>query len=570
MSTAAASRGTLADLVVLISEANISGRQKQDLRSAVRTVARLLGGAPEKILADPARLGRRLDGLSPEAYGLTKGRWNNLRSLLTKALRLSRPMLAGRSTEALLAGWERLLVGVGQDRRWSVTPFLRFLSEKAIGPEHVRTEDVEAYRAAIFNDRLRRNPERSWDALVWAWNACAREIANWPRLTIERPRKRNTYILPWSAFPDSLRVDADGYLARLAGVDLCDDGPAKPARSGTLKTRAYHLRVSASALFHRGVPAENIRTIADLVVMANYQSILRFFLDRHDDKPGPWVGQIAGFLKDVARHWVKVDDETLSKMSKIVSRLTPSRRGMTNKNRERLRPLDDPEKVIEFLSLPERIRKAVEKDKRSPRLKALLSQMAAAIALLQAAPIRRANLASLDLNKHLISRGKRLYLVIEAEDVKNSEPIDFELPARTVEILAWYVREHRPHLVNVPSDALFPGKNGKSKHPNTVGNQVSETVLRYTGMPFNTHLFRHAGGKIFLDARPGQYEVMRRVLGHRCITTTTSIYAGAETRSAGTHFASVIAERQRDLELRSGGERHVSARPKRIGTGGKK
>ena len=121
-------------------------------------------------------------------------------------------------------------------------------------------------------------------------------------------------------------------------------------------------------------------------------------------------------------------------------------------------------------------------------------------------------------------------------DVKNGEPIDFELPPQTVEILAWYVRAHRPHLLKGPSDALFPGANGAPKQPGTLAPQIAKAVFRYTGMPFNAHLFRHAGGKIFLDARPGQYEVMRRVLGHRSIATTTSIYAGAETRSAGAHL----------------------------------
>ena len=41
---------------------------------------------------------------------------------------------------------------------------------------------------------------------------------------------------------------------------------------------------------------------------------------------------------------------------------------------------------------------------------------------------------------------------------------------------------------------------------------------------------------------------MRRVLSHKSIETTTAIYAGAETKSAGAHFASVIAERRRALE----------------------
>ena len=62
------------------------------------------------------------------------------------------------------------------------------------------------------------------------------------------------------------------------------------------------------------------------------------------------------------------------------------------------------------------------------------------------------------------------------------------------------------------------------------------------------HLFRHAGGKIFLDSKPGQYEIVRRVLGHKSLNTTTSIYTGAETRSAGQLFAQVINDRRLDLQ----------------------
>ena len=181
----------------------------------------------------------------------------------------------------------------------------------------------------------------------------------------------------------------------------------------------------------------------------------------------------------------------------------------------------------------------------------MLAQMAAAIALLQAAPIRLKNLTAIDVNKNLIDRGNKLYLVVPEDEVKNREQIDFELPAETRDILAWYVREHRPFLLREPSDVLFPGKSSKAKSSGALASQISRTVFRYTGLRFNTHLFRHAAGKIFLDARPGQYEVMRRVLGHRSIATTTSLYAGAETRSAGSHFASVIAERRRTLEQQS-------------------
>jgi hypothetical protein len=62
------------------------------------------------------------------------------------------------------------------------------------------------------------------------------------------------------------------------------------------------------------------------------------------------------------------------------------------------------------------------------------------------------------MRRNLIPRGKRVYLVVSEGDTKNGEPIDFELPAETVEIVGWYVREYRPYLLRAPTDALFPGR----------------------------------------------------------------------------------------------------------------
>jgi integrase len=314
-----------------------------------------------------------------------------------------------------------------------------------------------------------------------------------------------------------------------------------------LPKREYQFRMSASALVYKGVEPGSLRSIADLLSFERYQTILRFFLDRHGGQTSPQVGQLAGFLKDVARHWLEVDDATLDRFRKIASRLAMPRAGMTTKNRDRLRPFDEPGVVTAFLELPHRIRREVQADKWHPKKKAFLAEMATAIAILQAAPLRVKNLAELDLHRHLIERGKRLYLIISESEVKNSEPIEFELPAETVDVVAWYVREHRPVLLVEPTDALFPRRSGGPKSPGALGTQISSTMFKYTGLKINPHLFRHIAGKLFLDVRPGQYEVVRRVLGHRSIATTTSIYTGAETRAAGQHFAAVIAERRRAL-----------------------
>src|SRR5215475_1709961 len=106
MTTAPASRTTLADLIPLIEQANLSPIQKRDRISAVKTTARLLGAAPADIDADPARLRKRLETVAPQALGLSLGRWNNIRSLIGKTLALARPILAGRQTAPLLPEWE--------------------------------------------------------------------------------------------------------------------------------------------------------------------------------------------------------------------------------------------------------------------------------------------------------------------------------------------------------------------------------------------------------------------------------------------------------------------------------
>jgi integrase len=88
--------------------------------------------------------------------------------------------------------------------------------------------------------------------------------------------------------------------------------------------------------------------------------------------------------------------------------------------------------------------------------------------------------------------------------------------------------------------ALFPGRAGGRKSLNALRGQICKAVHRHTGMRVHPHLFRHAAAKLYLDANPGAYEVVRRVLGHRSINTTTTFYTGLETAPVVRHFDQVI------------------------------
>jgi len=549
MTTPKPSQASLETLLGLVDDTNWPNRVKMDVKSAIRRVGHLLGGDLASIEADVPSLRRQLDKLNHVSAGLTKGRWNNIRSLFGKALALAVDVIPSRSKEPVLPEWANILALIPENRRWHLTPLARFLGGKDILPSSVTRTDLEAYHSALVSDRLRSDPEGTWNSITWSWNACVREFDTWPQIEIERVSRKKTYILDWADFDPAYKADCEAYLDRLANVDLsADEGPLRSARPATIKTRRYQLRVLATALALSGREASSIKAIADLVTPEAHEKVLRFFLNRHNGKSSPQVAQLAGLLRDLAKHWVKLEGPALEKIRRVASKLAMPRKGMTKKNRERLSVFDDPAIVVRYLSLPEQIRREVEKSKANKKSRAVLASVAAAIAIEQIAPIRRKNLAALSLTENLIQRGNRLYLVYDENETKNEIAIEFELPNETVEILAWYVREWRSMLLSEPNDALFLGENGKAKHPNTLSKQVTDAIKSYLGIEFHMHLFRHAGGKIFLDSKPGQYEVVRRVLGHKSLATTTSIYTGAETRSAGQLFAQVINNRRLDLE----------------------
>ena len=90
------------------------------------------------------------------------------------------------------------------------------------------------------------------------------------------------------------------------------------------------------------------------------------------------------------------------------------------------------------------------------------------------------NLLFLDIERHLIMRGGSVSLVPEHE-VKNSHLIDFEIPADTAELLAWYVRGTGLIYSKALGLHCFPASMvGRS--PWSFGAADSKAVFQYTGL----------------------------------------------------------------------------------------
>jgi integrase len=506
-------------------------------------VAKALGRRPEEIEANPRLLGMRLKDLSAAALGISDGRLANIKSLFRQALGMVTPVMPGRSDAPLSAAWDALMGHLAGNRhrpdRIRVMRLVRWLSGEEIAPEAVATADLGRFEKRLLGEALLKNPAATWRDAVEAWNRCVEKVPGWPQLRIERQSRKETYTLPWSAFPESLKADVDAWLRRLACVDLDDEGPVRAVKPSTRRTREYQLRSFCSALVHKGVAAEQLRALADCLSLDHLKLGLNFYLERRHNTTSSTVHAMATMLTSVARHWLKADDKTLAVMRKVAAKLRVRNTGLTQKNRDRLRALHDPETVKRLLQLPQVLEREAERKRVSEQRRRILAQMAVAIEILLLAPVRIGNLAAIHLDRNLRRVGKVYQLVIDAADVKNSQTLEFELQEQTCRLIDHYLAHHRQ--AETGNRYLFPGAGQEPKTISTMRGQIERAVKDYVGIDVNPHLFRHIAAAFFLKANPGQYEMVRLLLGHKSMETTMRFYAGLESLGAARHFAKMIA-----------------------------
>ena len=181
-----------------------------------------------------------------------------------------------------------------------------------------------------------------------------------------------------------------------------------------------------------------------------------------------------------------------------------------------------------------------------PEKAAITAQLAVAIALLTFAPVRMKNLSSIVIGRHLVrpgGPGTGYLLVFPEHEVKNRVELEFPLDAETTRLIDTYVREHRPVLMRGRNhDYLFPGEDHDQKASQTLGEQISGRLWKAIGLKITPHQFRHAAAAIILRKHPGNYELVRRILGHKNIATTIAFYIGLEGIEATRMWGEMIRD----------------------------
>ena len=547
---------TLASVREALNTATLTEADRRPLLAALTTTARVLNEPLAALPADYRTLVARIAKVHPRELGVSRKRLQNLRSDLRRAFEAV-GMREPRTAAVLTPAWRHLLELVtGKQDRFAVSRFFRFCSEGGIRPEAVTDDTLTAFRAHIDHIDYCRDPYTVHRKLCRVWNRMAPLGGGWPATTLAVPQKDRSWAHGWDAFPASLRQDTEAWLDEQAGDDpFAETAPMKPLKPQTIATRRVHVRQWASALVHSGYQAADLRGLADLVTPHAFKAAMTFLISGERAASRTQAPALGITMIAVAKR-AGIKGEALDRLRGMVKRqrfrVGLGRRGLTEKSQEVLRRLDNRSLRYDLLTFPRRVLADVRRDDRVTREGALRVQTALAVELLTMTAIRRTNLASLHLDRHLrwtrSPLATTVHLLLPAHEVKNEIDLAFELPAETVKLLEVYLQEYRPFLTTEANRHLFPGTGTRFKKPARLSRQISDHIHAETGLTITAHQFRHLAAKLTLEANPVNYEGARQLLGHSSLETTVQHYAGEE-RAAHVRLYDELILRQREAAV---------------------
>ncbi len=385
-------------------------------------------------------------------------------------------------------------------------------------------------------------------SIARTWNKCAEDTADGLRQRLAEPLVKAQAGPACGEFPEGLRRDIDNYLAGLGKIRRGPDGKrSRPCSPKTVKTRRAELVAVARMAVKIGTPIENLKSLAVLVHPDVAEPVLDAYWKNNGAEPKVYTIDLAWKLLGLARQ-SGLGEADIERLDEIRATLEEHRHGgLTGKNLALIRQVLTEGIWSEVVSLPNALmRQARGEQAHAPIKAAVTAQLAIAIAILSFAPVRLTNLVSIELEKNLIKPGgpeSSFWLVFPHYDVKNRVNLEFAFDECLTRLIDEYIHEFRPTLVRGFNAAwLFPGVAGEPKTANMFSTQIKERIQKATGVEMTVHQFRHACAAIYLKHHPGDYETVKRLLGHRNIQTTINFYCGLETTQANEVFGKIIRE----------------------------
>ncbi len=544
---------TMADLLErVMADPDLPATRRRDIVSAINRLVSLSGRSLNIEASFPVLRGI-LKQIGASATDLSPKSVSNMKSLVKFALERYGAVTRTPLKKDLSPDWFALRGRLPTEVYIrGLSNFMHWSSREGIAPEAVCDDVTTAYYDYLHEFSFNLKDRAVYRRTCKLWSQLAEEVPNWPTGQVTVPSFRNYIRIPISEFPESFGADLDSYVRVMAGEDLlAPNTPTSPRSHMTLRIHRYRLQAMASALVRAGHPIDEVTSLSVLVEPENARKALSFYHDRLGGKTAG-LFETASTLLVAAQLYVRLPESQMKPLRDLRDRLKCRQRGMTEKNKERIRQFHDHRNQMKFLGLTTRLLKLSDTTV-NPDKAALLVQTAVLHEIELNAPLRMGNLRCLNIPRHIQFSGKgrrrRALLSIPASEVKNRQALDFELPLPLTELLELYIAKHRPLLVAGPDEGwLFPGaKPGRPKTEMGIRDQLCGAVRKHTRIVVNPHIYRHVAAFFYLEAHPEDYETVRRLLGHKSINTTITFYAGFERHSAVRRYNEHLLERRHEL-----------------------
>jgi hypothetical protein len=525
----------------------LSNHEKTELASAIRCFSKICGKHPADIIADPAVIRGLITKASWQLAGLTKRSWENLKSRLTRAMKIGGIEVHRRRRNfKLLAAWDAVLAPMSRRDCDELHRFAGWCSTHSLLPTDVEQATFDRYLAYLEAQSIQRNPRERWHVARRAWNRTVAGApgSSFPAISDGEPIKRRA--LPWNAFSPRLLDELENYKKAVTTTNPLDVGQREPIKPVTLEGYIRNIHWYVSDLVKDGVPPAQLASLAACVEPPRVKRGLEIHPAGRalDDKTKPGLSARMVAILSVAHH-VGVSNDDEKELKRLFKKVRHVPDGMCERNEVRLAQFQDPVVLRAFANLAFKVAKRHAHVTAPTIREAQEMQLAVLLAVLLFLPVRIKNAADLDLAKHLrgpICGSAGPWLVRFApEEVKNSKAIDGCFNEVVSALLTRYIDVFRPVLLKSPSSKLFVSQHGAGKGPKALSAQFSRFVRREIGLIVNAHLMRHFAAFAYLEANPGDLESVGRMLGHKNIATTTKFYAKASTLSALARYDEVIS-----------------------------
>ena len=548
--------GTLADVLSLIDQAVPTGTRRRDMISAINRICEMAGSTPGSARAEPPVLKEMLSRIRPAARGVSAKSYSNQRSLLAAALELAGVIdPSGRGRAIRHPQWGPLLQAVADDQRLSngLAAFANWCAGQDISPEAVDDSVVQRFLTWLEAKTLHPKPRDIVRRIPNVWNEASTKFNFWPTtklttLSFKTPPKH----LKWSELSPSFQQDADAYLALRANPDLFDERPEAPKRplaATTLRQQREHLRLAASILVQDG---EVVSSLANLVRPESFKKVLRYYHSQANREPNAFVIGVAKTLIQVAQYHTGAPSKEVQELKRLAGNLPALPFDLTPKNKALLRQLESDRLRAKLYFLPEQLMGEVAKDLENGRVRFVEAQVAIAIDILLASPLRPQNLSSLSWRQHFSEPNgprRQLLLHIAARDTKTKrQDIVREVPDEVARHLRWYRRHILPRLGADVNGPIFVTEKGIRKSQKTLTVQIIDTIMRHVGIHMTPHQFRHFCATSYLEEHPEDFETPRAMLDHAW-SKTTRIYAGSSSRRASRAYNQHLFKQRDALKL---------------------